>query len=202
MSTLQKYRIALQIFQSRRLRRDFADLVADPQYKHAAEFFFDEMYGPRDFRKRDSGVRRLHQFLHIVPGVKLQHVQQVLELLELTNRLDDKMVNCLLAIDAPIGFDEPTYEHAYRYADNYDDRLRQLDLIVRSTTDVHELTRFPILGTTLKGSGLVARIAGFEELHSFLVKGFEALQHMEDVDYFADTIYDRELDRLNRIYDM
>lgn len=202
MATLHKYRIALQIFQSRRLRRDFADLVADPQYTQAGEFFFDEMYGPRDYGKRDSGARRLHHFLHIVPGVQLHHVQQVLELLELTNKLDEKMVNCLLAIDAPLNFDEPTYEHAYRYADNYDDRLRQLDLIAASTSDVHVLTRFPLLGTTLKRSGLLARMAGFEELHRFLVKGFEALQDMQDVDYFVDTIYDRELDRLNRIYDM
>ena len=54
MTTHQEYKLALQTFQSQRLRRDLADLAAEPQYKKIGEFFFEEMYGPRDFSARAS----------------------------------------------------------------------------------------------------------------------------------------------------
>jgi hypothetical protein len=38
-----------QAFQSQRLRRDLADLAAEAQYQQIGQFFFEEMYGVRDF---------------------------------------------------------------------------------------------------------------------------------------------------------
>src|SRR6476469_10981413 len=109
MTSQLDYKLTLQSFQSQRLRRDHADLAVEPQYRQIAEFFFEEMYGPRDFSSRDEQARRLHQFVHLAPGLATRDVQDVLELLELTNRLDDAVATQLSVLEASLDFDEPTY---------------------------------------------------------------------------------------------
>lgn len=201
MSTLKQYRLALQIFQSNRLRRDYNDLAQIPQYEPVGEFFFTEMYGPRDFSDRDAGARRIQHFLHMLPGVKLRDVEQVLDLLDLTNRLDDHLAKLMLHEQTGLDFDEPTYEHCYRQADNYDARRHQLDLVKASTYTVFRLSRSQLLGVGLHRSHLLARLAGIEAAHSFLVKGYDALRGVDDISLFADTIHVRELARLSRIFE-
>src|SRR5438034_1818533 len=110
MASQQDYKAVLQSFQSNRLRRDHADLAEESQYHAIGEFFFEEMYGPHDFSARDEQARRLQQFVHLAPGLAVGDVQQVLELLELSNRLDDAVVQWLINLDAPLDFDENLYE--------------------------------------------------------------------------------------------
>src|SRR6476469_8497330 len=114
MTSQLDYKLTLQSFQSQRLRRDHADLAVEPQYRHIAEFFFEEMYGPHDFSSRDEQAHRLHQFVHLAPGLAARDVQDVLELLELTNRLDDAVAAQLHEQEVALDFDEATYERAYQ----------------------------------------------------------------------------------------
>jgi hypothetical protein len=201
MITLKQLRIALQIFQSNRLRRDYRDLAEIPQYELVGEFFFSEMYGPRDYTQRDSDARRLQHILHMLPGVHLRDVEQVLELLEMTNRLDDGLARMMLAQGLHTDFDEETYDRVYREADNYDDRLVQLGLIRSCLYNVFRLSRSHLLGMALHRSRMVARLAGFEAGHDFLRKGYDALQGVSSIDLFAETIYRRELARLDHVYE-
>jgi hypothetical protein len=200
MSSLRAYRLTLQAFQSKRLRRDYRDLSAIAQYTPVGEFFFEEMYGPRDFSERDASARRLQHFLHMLPGVHLRDIEEVLELLELTVSLDDQLAQMMHADMAPLDFDEPTYEAYYRRQDNYDERLRQLDLVRSCLLNVFHLSRSALLGVALHRSRLVARLTGIEAVHTFLTKGYDALRGMQSIDHFSDTIYSRELKRLDRIY--
>jgi hypothetical protein len=200
MPTLDEYRQVLQFFQSTRLRRDHGDLAAQPQYQSVGDFFFTQMYGPHDFTERDAGARRLHNFLHLVPGVRLRDVEEAVELLELTSKLDEDVARWLQALNAPLTFDEPTYECAYFQADNYEQRIRQLDLVHITLLNMHRLTRIPLLGFALRRARLVALMAGLEVLHTFLVEGHTALLSVQDIRYFADAVYERELQRLDRIY--
>jgi hypothetical protein len=200
MTTLKQYRLALQIFQSNRLRRDYNDLAVIPQYEPVGEFFFSEIYGPRDFSRRDEEARRLHAILHLLPGVALRDVEGVLELLELTTLLDDELARLMLGQGAGLDFDEPLYERFYREADSYGPRLRQLELVRDSLYDVFRLSRSHLLGAGLHSSRLLARLAGIEAAHTFLVRGFDALSGVSSIERFAETIYERELARLDRIY--
>jgi hypothetical protein len=201
MKTFMQYRIALQVFQSHRLRRDYSDLSAIPMYEPVGEFFFTELYGPRDFSQRDNDARRLQHFLHIVPGVHLHDVEELLDLISTTAELDDGLTRLLINHGVPLTFDETIYEQLYREADNYAERHRQLELVDRSLYNVFRLSRSHFLGIGLENSGLIARLAGFESGHTFLVKGNRALRHVTSIDHFATTIYNRELERLNRIFD-
>ncbi|MEI6776952.1 MAG: hypothetical protein WCK70_08625 [Chloroflexales bacterium] len=196
-----QYRIALQVFQSHRLRRDYRDLSAIPMYEPVGEFFFTELYGPRDFSQRDNDARRLQHFLHIVPGVHLRDIEELLELISITAELDDGLTDLLIDRGVPLTFDEQIYEQLYRESDNYEDRYRQLELISNSLDNVFRLSRSHLLGIALERSSVIARLAGFESGHTFLLKGYRALRNVTEIDHFATTIYNRELDRLNRIFD-
>ena len=201
MTSQQDYKIALQRFQSNRLRRDHADLAAEPQYRDIGEFFFEEMYGPRDFSARDEQARRLHQFVHLVPGIAVGDVQKVLELLELSNRLDDGLVEVLLELGAPINFDEQIYERAYRLADNYAERVQQIDLARDSLYNVYRMARRPFVGLALDRIQGLAQRVGMADIHRFLRLGFAAIQPVRDIHRFVETVMLREQDRLDRIYD-
>lgn len=200
MATQPDYKPILQTFQSQRLRRDHADLAAEPQYHDIGEFFFEEMYGPRDFAARDAQARRLHQFVHLVPGIAVGDVQKVLELLDLTNRLDDEVVEQLVALNAPLDFDEPLYERAYRMADNYEERVEQIDLARESLYSVHRMARRPLVGLALERTQGLAQRAGMSDIHRFLRTGFLAIQPVRDIHRFVETVMLREQDRLDRIY--
>lgn len=200
MTTHPEYKLALQAFQSRRLRRDLADLGAEPQYQKIGQFFFDEMYGPRDFSARDKQARQAHRLVHRMPGVTHQDVEPVLALLELTNKLDDEITTLLMEQGAPLDFDEQIYERAYRDADNYEERVLQIELVVVALGNVHRLSRNKLLGLALQGSQGFAYAAGLGELHRFLRLGYRAIQPVRDITRLLTTIETRERERLDRIF--
>jgi hypothetical protein len=200
MPTQQDYKLALQTFQSQRLRRDLADLAADSQYHQIGQFFFEEMYGSRDFSTRDEQAQRAHWFVHRVPGVTAHDVESVLDLLALTNKLDDEIASLLIELGAPLDFDEAIYERAYRLADHYAERVRQIDLVIVTLSNVHRLGRKRILGIALQSTHVLAHAVGMGDIHRFLRLGYQAIQPVRDIQRFLDTIKTREKERLDRIY--
>ena len=200
MAAHQDYKLALQTFQSQRLRRDLADLAAEAQYQQIGPFFFDERYGSRDFSARDDQAQRAHWFVHRVPGVTAHDVESVLELLELTNKLDDEIADGLIALGAALDFDEAIYEHAYHRADHYAERVLQIDLVIVALSNVHRLGRKRLLGLALQSTQVLAHAVGMGEIHRFLRLGYQAIQPVRDITRFLDTIETREKARLDRIY--
>jgi len=200
MTTHQEYKLALQAFQSQRLRRDLADLTEEPQYQQIGQFFFEEMYGVRDFSARDEQAQRAHWFVHGVPGVTAHDVESVLDLLALTATLDDQITDLLIELGAPLDFDEPIYERAYRLADCYAERVRQIDLVIISLRNVHQLGRKRLLGLALHSTHGLASAIGLGEIHRFLRLGYQAIQPVRDITRFLETIEQREKQRLDRIY--
>jgi hypothetical protein len=200
MATHQEYKLALQAFQSQRLRRDLADLAAEPQYQKIGHFFFEEMYGPRDFTMRDKQAQQVHKLVHRVPGITHQDVEPVLALLELTNELDEEITTLLMAREAPLDFDEALYERAYRQADNYAERVSQIELVITALGNVHRLSRNKLLGVALHGSQGFAYAAGLGDIHRFLRLGYQAIRPVHDVARLLTTIGVRERERLDRIY--
>src|SRR5512137_1032662 len=54
---------AVKHYQHARFAKTYTDLLAQPRFTRAAQFFLDDLYGPRDFTERDT------QFARIVPGL-------------------------------------------------------------------------------------------------------------------------------------
>jgi hypothetical protein len=202
MPSQQDFKRPLQIFQSNRLRRDHADLAVQPEYRQIAEFFFQEMYGPQDFTSRDEQARRLHQFVHLAPGLAVRDVEAVLELLELSNRLDDTVAAKLSALGAPLDFDEQVYEHAYHLCDNYIDRMRQIELSRNALYNVYRMAHKPLIGAVLQRTQGLAQTVGMSDIHRFLRLGYQAILPVRDIHRFVETVLLREQDRLDRIYEV
>jgi hypothetical protein len=200
MTKHQDYKLSLQTFQSQRLHRDLADLAAEPQYQQIGTFFFEEMYGSRDFSARDKQAERAHWFVHRVPGVTAHDVESVLDLLALTNRLDDEIAELLIQLGAPLDFDEAIYEHAYRLADHYAERVLQIDLVIATLSNVHRLGHKKLLGLALQSTQALAHAVGMGDIHRFLRLGYQAIQPVREIGRFLDTIETREKQRLDRIY--
>jgi hypothetical protein len=80
----------LREWQANRLARTYADLLADPRYRPACEFFLSDIYAPRDFSQRDHDLERIHQFLsRVLPATTIQLLTVTVELNSLTNTLDN-----------------------------------------------------------------------------------------------------------------
>lgn len=190
----------LQEFQALRLKRDYQHLAQQPQYALLADFFFNEMYGPNDFQARDTQARRLHQFVHLAPGLSMRDIEVTLDLLDLTVQLDEQLADVLIRMAAPVPFDEPTYEEAYLRADAYEPRVKQIDLIGESLRRVYRLAQIPLLGTALNTTKTMAKMMSMGELHRFLRKGYHALANVKNLEPFLQEVAVKELARLNRIY--
>lgn len=201
MPSKQEYLRALQLFQSLRLQRDHSELAAEPQFQQLGKFFFNEMYGPRDATARNEQARRLHRIVHLLPGLAAHDVQPALALLELTDRLDHAVVRQLVAIDAPADFDEPTYEWAYRLADNYHERVEQLVLIDQGLRNVHRMGRNELLGNAFERTRGMAQLIGMGDIHRFLRVGYFAILPVRDIERFITTVITWERKRLDRIYE-
>src|SRR5207248_3738 len=49
----------LKAFQAARLARSYADIAAMPRYREATAFFLADLYGPKNFSRRDAAMLRI-----------------------------------------------------------------------------------------------------------------------------------------------
>lgn len=181
-------RMALKHFQSKRLARTHADLLADPNTHAAAEFFLEELYGARDLTQRDTDVERIIPTLErVMPYHTLETIANAITLDALSERMD-----ALMSEQLGLQFDEAAYIAAYRSCTLDADRQRQIDLVEQLGSSLCHLVRIPLLATTLKMMRGPARMAKLASLQSFLERGFTTFKAMKQPQLFVDTITQRE----------
>lgn len=194
--------VLLRTWQSRRLARTYADLLDNKQYRPACLFFLSDIYAPRDFSQRDHDTERLHAFLsRVVPAQMLQLLTEVITLNALTSELDCRLARVLTdqlgVVDTLTSED---YAEGYRRCNNFAERNRQLDLLIRVVTQVSEGARLPGVGLALKVAHGPACRAGWVELFSFLERGYGAFRQIRDLPTFVGAIEQRERGILHKIF--
>lgn len=192
----------LAAWQSRRLARTYADLLRDPEFSEACRFFLSNIYAPQDFTQRDYDGTRIYLFMRrFLPEQALRPLALALELNELTHNLDQQLARTMQAqLGVQDHFTMQQYEEAYRLCDNYDDRWRQIELIVEVGQRLEQVRRLPFISTTLRVARGPAHRLGWQEMHDFLERGYRAWKRLRRVDLFLSTIEQREKAILNRIY--
>ena len=192
----------LRTWQADRLERTYADLLESPRYAPACRFFLDDVYAAKDFRQRDHEIKHLYAIMsRILPDFLLKLVKKVVELNDLTNSLDEEL---LAALRHDLGVTDhitpELYAEGYRVCNNYAERAYQIELIDEVGHMVDLTTKIPLVATTLKlARGPVSR-AGWHELHDWIERGFTAFQHIHGAQYFLETIKQREMHILGRIF--
>jgi hypothetical protein len=192
----------LRTWQSERLKRTHADLLSSPRYGPASRFFIEEIYAAHDFSQRDQDIEYLYEMMsRILPDILLSLVRNAAEINDLTNGLDKALLKALVEdLGVTDQITEQLYAQAYRICDNYDQRLYQIELLVKIGRQVDISTRLPLVGTALRLARSPARQAGWGDLYEFLNNGFKAFKHMHGASEFLETVQERETRILNRIF--
>jgi hypothetical protein len=187
----------LKGFQSERLMRSYEDIAAQPRYRAATGFFLDDLYGPKDFSRRDADMARMVPAMRrVLPAFALETAAHAIELECLSESLDHRVAAALPG--GPI--DEASYAEAYRAGSTPPERMRQIELIVAVGERLDTLVAKPLIFRTLKLMRQPARLAGLEELQAFLERGFRAFHEMGGADEFLALIRGRETQILNRLF--
>ncbi len=192
----------LRAWQAQRLARTYADFLADPRYAPACRFFLENIYAPKDFSQRNQDILRVHEFMsRFIPARALRTLTKAIELNNLTEELDAKLLDVLVhQIGITNSISEEQYAEAYRLCDNYDERVKQIEMVVEIGRDLEKLVRHRLIGWTLRMARGPAYHAGWKELQDFLEEGYNAFRHMGKADKFLNAIQDRETRILDNIY--
>lgn len=187
----------VQRWQVARLRRTYADYQADAAYADALDFFVSDLYGPHDFRQRDTDLQKvIHGWYRVLPERALEAITGALELEALSQALD----MAVAAVIADETITEASYADAYRKANRKSDRQRQIWLIVRVGESLMELVDRPWVQTGLRLARRPARLAGVTALHSFLERGCAAFSKMTDADALFKAIRARETGIMKKLF--
>lgn len=199
---LDRHLALLRHWQSQRLARTYADLLATPAYRPACEFFLNDIYAARDFTQRDHDIEQMYAFMRrVFPESLIHPLKLTVEVHALTRDLDERLLKVLVT-DCGVEdqITEPQYAEAYRRCDNYPERIRQIELVHKIGLELDEIVHQPISGLALTLAKAPARRAGWVELTEFVEHGYTAFRQMRDTTFFLDTIRQREKLILDNIY--
>lgn len=191
----------LKEFQSNRLRDTYADLAARPDHEAACDFFFTRVYSTEDSSDRDAAFKKIYHLVQkFLGGEVVRSMAKLIELQELTVRLDQKLIQVLAAIKAPVAFDNELYEKAYFWSQNYQERQEQIELLVFVNRMIHKISHRFGIGMVLKGLRAGCLVAGDTRMVDFLMAGYKAYAHLRKIEPLVEAIQHRETQRLDRIY--
>lgn len=191
---------AVKRWQAQRLARTHRRLLEDPRYAAAARFFLDDLYGAKDFSRRDAELARVvPMMVRLLPDAALETVADAIEMDALSERLDLALARELSEDDAS-RIDAARYAEAYRRAGSRAERERQLALIEQIGLSLDRLVRYPVIGRLLKAMARPAQAAGVSEMQDFLVRGFDAFRSIGGAYGFLEAIEARERAILEALY--
>lgn len=190
--------VKLQHWQSKRLLRSHADLRADPRYRIAVEFFFNELYGGGDPQARDRDLQRVDRVMErLLPKEALHALMLAIELEILSQELDADMVRAM----PPGRITVEKYAEGYRLAGRRADRERQIELLGAIGKYLDRVVKTPMIRGLVHFARRPAHAAGFGAMQEFLERGLDAFEAMHGADEFLATLREREWRVMERIFD-
>jgi hypothetical protein len=189
-------------WQAKRLAASFEGFMQDPKRRPAAEFFLTDLYGDRDFSRRDADIARVApMMLRLMPQSLVETLVDAIELGALSHAFDLRIAQALQRL-APQRktLDDALYARAYREVGLPRLRAHQIDLIVVAGYGLGLALRPRGVATLLALRRGPARAAGFGELQSFLERGFGAYAKLDDVADFIADIERSEREVMRRLF--
>lgn len=184
----------LRRWQSARLRAAFADFLANPSMRPAAEFFLSDLYGDKDFTGRDRDAAKILPMMsRFLPDSLLRAAADAIELAILSHSLDLRVAELLMRRPRPlaeIGVED--YADAYRRVGLPRLRRHQIALILRVGHALDAAVQKHGVARLLHASRIPAKLAGLSELQEFLERGFTAFAALGGAGRFLAEIGRRE----------
>jgi hypothetical protein len=185
----------LEQWQADRLAMTYSDLHAEERYRPAVEFFLSDIYGARDFSRRDDDVRRVYPLMaRVLSEEAIGSITLAMDLHAMSQELDEAVLAVLREQIGVSGeLSAADYAQAYRHVGRADERRRQIELVVELGSALDAVVPNPMLYTAVRLANRPAHLMGFGELQDFVERGFTAFRHMQGADRFLDAIYVREM---------
>lgn len=193
-------------WQAERLKTTHSDLYSHQAFHTGLEFLLTDLYAPAGMSHRDDNIDRVFpKMVKWLPDNQLNTFAGLMELNLLTQQLDLELAEILRArhgvtIEAS-GLTETLYCEAIRASNRADERSRQIALVAEVGHQLDRYVRNRSLGWLLSISRGPAEMAGLDDLHSFLHRGYTAFRHMDDVDLLISRLVKRETQVMNNILD-
>lgn len=190
-------------FQVERLLLTYRDLRENPRYEHISEFFFNDVYSTRDKSERDDQFKRLYETFRRRFGEQITRgVGELVALNDLSDALDWRMVEALVAMKTGDPLTDEEYEEAYRRCDNHDTRVLQIEMLVRTIRHFRALAGHATIGLALMAVKAGAALFGGHTVIGFLDRGYHAYRSVTPAEneHFVTALEEREMARLDRIY--
>jgi hypothetical protein len=189
----------LRRWQAWRLEHSFRDFLANPRSAPAARFFLTDVYGDRDFSRRDADIARVLPMMErLLPASLLETVADAIALGALTHAFDLRMAEALQSDGGAL--DAVSYARAYRQVGHPRLRMRQIDLVRDVGHGLGAALRMPGLRMLLRLSRGPAHATGFSELQGFLERGVDAFTRLGDVAGFVEQIERGERELARRLF--
>ncbi|MFH2092158.1 MAG: hypothetical protein ABIJ31_07330 [Pseudomonadota bacterium] len=196
-----KLKRALQDFQSQRINRTYKDIEKDPEFSKIGNFFFKKLYAPEDFSFRDTSMKKLHNALDgKIYKNMLTAVTKVIELHDISDEQDDLMVKKMIETGVDESMTMEEYQKIYVSLDNYDQRIYQINLSAEVTRIFHGLSKKWIVAVSLKTVKTTAALFGIKEIIDFIYDGYLSFKTIDNIDFFVDTMIERETAWHNEIW--
>lgn len=197
---LEQACLEIKRFQAQRFKATYADLLHNPRYRGAANFFLQELYGEQDYAQRDQQFARIASTIaRLFPQAVVETAASLAEVHALTEQLDDRMARQWLAATAP-GL-HARYIQCWRTVADRPARLRQLEVVLQLGRELDRLTRMRGLRSLLRMMRAPAAAAGLSSLQGFLEAGFEAFADMKGASEFLALIERRESGWMVTLFD-
>ena len=192
----------LRNWQSRRLASTYADLLDSAQYGPACRFFLSDIYAAKDFSQRDADAEHIYDLLsRFLPAYMLRLLAGTIELNQLSHELDEALAQALVEkLGVTDTITPELYAEGYRLCDNYTARKLQIELLAAVLEEAATGAHSPLVGITLRLARTPAHVAGWHDLHGFLERGYQACKPMRKVSFFVNTIQEREMEILEKIF--
>ena len=121
----------LRAWQSARLARSYADLLASPRYRPAVAFFRDDLYGVQSTEQRDWDLGGLLPTLaRVLPTAAIAALAHAMALNCLSERLDAELIGALRSTGSLAGITPERYGAAYRSCGRRAEREKQIVLVI------------------------------------------------------------------------
>lgn len=188
-------------WQSNRIGETYDDVAALSRYDLALSYFKDDMYGAKDYSKRDADVKKVYPVVErIMPNRLFYILVFIMELNALSMELDEAQAIALREMGKIDNFNADDYAEAYRTSASREDRQKQIDLVLTVGEELDKLAGKNYLGGVLKLSHKPAHGLGLGELHEFLERGYKAFMKMKGATAFIKVIRQREEAILDKIF--
>ena len=191
---------AIRQWQSQRLHRTHADLLAQPASARAVRFLIDELYCGQDFAARARHIEHAFPLMvRFLPKRVLKTAALAMQLYVLTKDLDRRLADTLfLRLDAA-DLDDELVAEAQRLTGDYRRRVQQIELLRELARLLAKYTNSTLVGGALRCASVPARLLGLLDLQRLLVNGFDAFKAAAGPDCIK-CMADREMHILDRIH--